>query len=471
MSTEADRPANFAPFEALMREDGQPELAITIFRHYFERAVAGTTGLIPESSIEPVPTLRNADLLDEYRPRGHTELDKVVVIKLNGGLGTSMAMDRAKSLLPVKDGRSFLDIIAAQIVHQRVMRGARLPLVLMDSFRTADDTREALREKGTLRSTQRLPPAFEQHRIPKIVEADWSPAPLLSPRDELGWCPPGHGNIYPALATSGLLKRCREDGFRWAFVSNADNLGATMDDVALGILGWMAEERLPFVMECAKRTASDKKGGHLAQREKGELLLREVAQCPPDELDAFQDIARHRFFNTNNLWLDLEAVGALLERDGWYREMPLILNRKPLDPGDPTSPAALQLETAMGAAISLLAGASAVRSPRDRFLPVKTTNDLLVLRSDAFTRTAEGYIKPTVDRMKDLPRVDLDPRYFRNIDDFNGRVRTVPSLAQARSLTVRGDVRFDHGVIVRGDVAIDHSGPEPLVLADCTLGS
>ncbi len=318
----------FDRYERLMRAAGQPELAIEVFRHHFEQLVSGATGLMPEASIAPLASLPDAEGLGAFVKRGEAELDRLVVVKLNGGLGTSMGMDQAKSLLPAKDGRAFIDLIVEQLVHLRAATGARLPLVLMDSFRTQADTRAALAAHpellaghgqpfGPSAGGQTLPLSFLQHQVPKVLVAGLGPAAELALDDpELAWCPPGHGDLYPALATSGMLARLLADGYRWAFVSNADNLGATPDALALSVLGWMAERALPFVMECADRTAADRKGGHLAQDLDGRLVLREVAQCPGEDAAAFQDIERHRYFNTNNLWIDLVAIQKMLDERG-----------------------------------------------------------------------------------------------------------------------------------------------------------
>jgi len=460
----------FLRYERLMRAAGQPELAIEVFRHNFEQLASGATGLMPEASLLPLASLPDAEALGAYAARGVAELDRLVVVKLNGGLGTSMGMEQAKSLLPVKDGRAFIDLIAEQIVHLRAATGARLPLVLMDSFRTQADTRAALDAHAELIAGQTLPLSFLQHQVPKVLVDGFGPAAQGALADpELGWCPPGHGDLYPALATSGMLSKLLADGYRWAFVSNADNLGATPDATALGILGWMAEHEKPFVMECADRTAADRKGGHLAQDLEGRLVLREVAQCPGEDVDAFQDIERHRYFNTNNLWIDLVAVQAMLDERGGRLGLPLIRNKKSLDPTDTSSAPVYQLETAMGAAIALMSGAGAVRVPRSRFVPVKTTNDLLVLWSDVYVRTPEGDVRAVPERADDLPLADLDPHFYKNIDDFRARIAVAPSLICAIKLTVRGDVHFGAGVVVHGTVTLDHAGPEPLLLSAQTL--
>ncbi len=127
-------------------------------------------------------------------------------------------------------------------------------------------------------------------------------------------------------------------------------------------------------------------------------MLREIAQTPDDDVDSFQDVSRHRFFNTNTLWVNLRALGALMdERDG-VLGLPMIVNRKTVDPGDAGSPAVIQLETAMGAAIDVFDGAAAVRVPRARFAPVKTTDDLLVVRSDAYVLTDDARVVVSPER-------------------------------------------------------------------------
>ena len=264
-----------------------------------------------------------------------------------------------------------------------------------------------------------------------------------------------------------MLDQLLSRGYRWAFVSNADNLGATLDPA---ILAWIAREELPFLMEVADRTPADRKGGHLARRaDGGGLVLREVAQTPESDLGAFQDISRHRFFNTNSVWLDLERVAADLAGDGVI-DLPMIVNRKTVDPADPGSPAVIQLETAMGAAIACFNGAEGVRVPRSRFLPVKTTDDLLVLRSDAYVLDERSHVVAAPGREgAPPPLVRLDPDRFKLVADFDARFPSgPPSLVECESLTVEGDVRFGRGVVVRGVVTVS-AGDSALELADGTV--
>jgi UTP--glucose-1-phosphate uridylyltransferase len=384
-------------------------------------------------------------------PEGDAPLDEAVVIKLNGGLGTSMGMDRAKSLLEVKEGKAFLDVIVEQILALREASGARIPLVLMNSFATRDDSLALLDRHPEIASD--VPPDFVQHKEPKLlvdglVPAEWPPDPSLE------WCPPGHGDIYPALLSSGMLDALLERGYRYAFLSNSDNLGAELDP---RILAWFAGEGIPYAAEVTDRTEADSKGGHLGRlKDTGGLVLRETAQTPEEDLDAFTDTGRHPYFHVNNLWVDLHALRDLLrERDG-VLGLPMIVNEKTVDPSDSSSPAVYQLETAMGAAIGVFEGAQAIRVPRSRFVPVKKTSDLLVLRSDAYV-LGEGSRIALAEGRSGAPYVDLSDE-FKLLRDFDARFPAgPPSLREADRLEVDGDVTFGSGVVVRGAAKV--SGP------------
>src|SRR5436853_4720298 len=404
-----------------MRADGVADLAIRNFEHYYRLLEEGEEGVLPESEIEPVDDVPDAEDLEEGGDAARDALDRTLVLKLNGGLGTSMGMTRAKSLLEAKDGLTFLDVIARQVLHVRERSGARLPLVLMNSFYTRDDSLKALGRYPDLEAD--VPLDFVQGKVPKLSADKLEPVDWPDDRD-LEWAPPGHGDLYTSLVTSGMLDQLLGKGYEYAFVSNADNLGATLDE---RILGWFARERLPFAMEVADRTEADRKGGHLARRrDGGGLVLREIAQTPNDDAEAFQDTRRHRFFNTNTLWVNLRALASLMEERNGVLGLPMIVNRKTVDPGDSSSPKVIQLETAMGAAIDVFDGAAALRVPRERFAPVKTTNDLLALQSDAYVLTPEVHVELAPQRDGRAPLVDLDSKHYKLLRDFEERFPAGP---------------------------------------------
>ncbi len=301
---------------------------------------------------------------------------------------------------------------------------------------------------------------FPQHKFPKILKEGLTPAQWPENR-ELEWNPPGHGDIYTALHTSGALKKLLNQGIEYAFISNSDNLGAMMDEA---LLGYLVEENLPFLMEVAKRTPSDLKGGHLARLKNGGLALRESAQCPPKEIDSFQDASIYSFFNTNNIWINLKYLERLI-KDEKTVKLPIILNPKNLDPRDINSPDVFQVETAMGAAISLFEGARAVLVPRTRFVPVKKCSDLLAVRSDRFMFTPEKKLVLNPENTSDKIVIVLDDKYYTKIDDFNSRIGTnPPSLTACKSLTVHGDVKFEPEVKIINDVVITNTMDKQAVI-------
>ena len=426
-----------------MRADGVADAAIDVFGHYYRELEAGATGMLPEADIEPVADLPRAADLPDPPDGGKDALGRTVMIKLNGGLGTSMGMTRAKSLLEVKDGLTFLDIIVRQTQQLGV------PLALMNSFATSEETMGFLRERYPDADVRE----FLQNKEPKLLVDDLAPAEW--PADpELEWAPPGHGDIYVALQASGMLRSLLDDGYEAAFVSNSDNLGAVLDPtLAAAFLNADA----PFLMEVVPRTKADRKGGHLARRrEDGRLVLRETAQTPEEDREALQDVGRHRYGNTNNLWVDLVALDRVLRERSGVLGLPMIVNRKTVDPSDQSSPEVFQLETAMGAAIEVFEGAEAIEVSRTRFAPVKTTNDLLVLRSDFYVLTEDVHVVPADGREPGSLFVDLDPDHYKLLRDFDARFPAgPPSLVRATRFVVRGDVTFGPDVAVEGETELE----------------
>ena len=309
-----------------------------------------------------------------------------VIIKLNGGLGTSMGMDKAKSLLPVREGRTFLDLIVDQVRHARAAYGVKLPLIFMNSFRTHDDTLAALAGYDDL-AVDGLDLDFLQSQEPKLRADDLSPVKWPADPSWSG-ARPAMVISTPRWSASGVLDRLVSLGYRYASVSNSDNLGAAPDAT---IAGWFAASGAPYAAEICRRTAADRKGGHLAIRKADQqLILRDTAQTSEEEMHYFTDEFRHPYFHTNNLWFDLQALARILKERNAVLGLPLIKNAKTVDPADPGSPEVIQIESAMGAAVEVFEGATAIGVGRDRFLPVKTTNDLLLLRSDVYRPADDG---------------------------------------------------------------------------------
>jgi UTP--glucose-1-phosphate uridylyltransferase len=450
--------ADFDTFESKMTAAGMGDAAIRAFRRNYEALCRNETGMIPEESILPAEGLASFDDIATSGDADPRLLAQSVVIKLNGGLGTGMGLQGPKSLLAVRDGVNFLDLMVRQILDLRKTSGASVRLLLMNSFSTSADTLAHLEHYASQGLADASEVELMQNQIPKIDAATYQPVEWPADPD-LEWCPPGHGDLYPALVGSGWLDRLLADGVKYAFVSNSDNLGAILDPA---ILSYFAKSGAPFLMEVTRRTTADRKGGHLALRKSdGRLLLREVAQCPDADADAFQDIDRHRYFNTNSLWLRLDLLKSQLAADSGVLPLPMIRNNKTVDPRDKKSTPVVQLEIAMGAAIECFEGAAAIDVPRSRFAPVKTTADLLALRSDAYEVLDDGQVRLAASRNGVPPNIVLSDDY-KLVDQLEPL--GVPSLIQCETLKISGLVHFAQGVFIEGEVEIKNTTPERIIV-------
>lgn len=444
-----------------MRAAGVHEQAIAVFSRFYNIVEQGKESYVREADVLPLTDVTH---LGEVMERGGEDetalasaLSRTVMLKLNGGLGTSMGMQSAKSLLTVRDGLTFLDVLAHQVLYARAEHQVDLPVIFMNSFRTNADTLDALAKYPEL-EVSGVPLTVLQNQEPKITADSLEPV-TYAPDPELEWCPPGHGDVYTVLQSTGVLDHLEEAGYEFLNISNVDNLGAAP---SAEIAEWFAASGASFVAETVRRTPADRKGGHVVVRD-GRLILRETAQTHADDAAAAADIKKHKYFNANTLWIRISALKEQLEKHGGVLPLPLIQNRKTVNPADPESQAVIQLEFAMGAAIELFDDAQALVIDRSRFLPVKTTNDLLLLRSDIYELT-ESY---TLVAAHEEPLITLDPEYFGLIADFEDRfAHGVPHLQDAESLTVDGPWRFGKDVQAVGDALLSKSDSDEAVVPD-----
>ncbi|OZG59968.1 UTP--glucose-1-phosphate uridylyltransferase [Bifidobacterium lemurum] len=449
----------FEASAAKMRDAGMSEMAISQFKRLYDVwRHEEASSWIREEDVEPlngVPSFH-----DVYETINHDKavdaFAKTAFLKLNGGLGTSMGLDCAKSLLPVRRHKAkqvrFIDIILGQVLSTRARLGVELPLTLMNSFRTSEDTMKVIQQNRKFVQDD-IPVEIIQHVEPKLSEATGEPVSFPE-NPELEWCPPGHGDLFSTIWESGLLDALEAKGFKYLFISNSDNLGARPSRT---LAQHFENTGAPFMVEVATRTYADRKGGHIVRdKVTGRLMLREMSQVHPDDKADAQNIKKHPYFNTNSIWVRIDALkDKLAECDG-VLPLPVIRNRKTVDPTNPDTEAVIQLETAMGAAINLFNGAICVQVDRMRFLPVKTTNDLFIMRSDRFHLTDTYEME---DGNYQFPNVELDQRYYKNIHDFDERFPyAVPSLAAANSVTIRGDWTFGRDVIMFADATLEDTG-------------
>ncbi|KAI0702985.1 UTP-glucose-1-phosphate uridylyltransferase [Cerioporus squamosus] len=367
-------------------------------------------------------------------------LNKLAVLKVNGGLGTSMGMTGAKSALEVKDDMTFLDLTVRQIEHLNTTHRVDVPLILMTSFNTHEDTLRIIKKYANqqLRIT-----TFNQSRYPRIFKETLLPCPRSADDDKKNWYPPGHGDLYNALLHSGVLDQLLSEGKEYLFVSNSDNLGAVVDDK---ILQHMIDSQAEFIMEVTDKTKADIKGGTLIDYE-GSIRLLEVAQVPNEHVEDFKSVRKFKIFNTNNLWINLRALKRIMESEGM--ELDIIVNPKTTDDGQ----AVIQLETAAGDAIKHFNNAHGVNVPRSRFLPVKSCSDLLLIKSDIYS-LEHGQLVINPQRMFETTPVIKLGDHFKKIQQFQKRFKKIPKIIELDHLTVTGDVYFGRNVTLRGTVIV-----------------
>ncbi|OWM84959.1 hypothetical protein CDL15_Pgr027746 [Punica granatum] len=350
-----------------------------------------------------------------------------------------------ESVIEVRNGLTFLDLIVQQIENLNSKYGCSVPLLLMNSFNTHDDTQKIVEKYSNSNIEIHT---FNQSQYPRLVIEDFMPLPSKGQTGKDGWYPPGHGDVFSSLMNSGKLEALLAKGKEYVFVANSDNLGAIVDLTLTGvieILNHLVNNKNEYCMEVTPKTLADVKGGTLISYE-GKVQLLEIAQVPDEHVSEFKSIEKFKIFNTNNLWVNLKAVKRLVEADAL--KMEIIPNPKEVD-----GIKVLQLETAAGAAIRFFDRAIGINVPRSRFLPVKATSDLLLVQSDLYTLADGLVIRNSARTNPANPSIELGPE-FKKVGNFLGRFKSIPSIIGLDSLKVSGDVWFGANVTLKGKVTI-----------------
>ncbi|PKY49782.1 UTP--glucose-1-phosphate uridylyltransferase [Rhizophagus irregularis] len=367
-------------------------------------------------------------------------LNKLAVLKLNGGLGTTMGCIGPKSAIEVRDGMTFLDLSVRQIEYLNSKHDVNVPFILMNSFNTDEETKRIVHKYSSHKINILT---FNQSRYPRINKESLLPMTRSPNADISQWYPPGHGDLFESMCNSGILDQLISEGKEYLFVSNVDNLGAVVD---LNILQHMVESDTEFLMEVTDKTKADIKGGTLIDYE-GTVRLLEVAQVPPEHMEEFKSIKKFRIFNTNNLWINLKAIKRINDEKEFNMEV--IANSKTLESGEKV----IQLETAVGAAIKHFKNAHGINVPRSRFLPVKSTSDLFLVTSDLYSLNHGELVMNPKRLFETVPLVKLGDE-FKKVSNFLSRFQSIPGILELDHLTVTGDVRFGAGVTLKGTVII-----------------
>lgn len=440
----------------VMKQEGLSDELIADFLSKVERVRKGEKGKVNWHHVKDLIPAEDEIDLDEIRkqyPIQKDNLAKLAVIKLNGGLGTSMGLQGAKSLIEVKDRLSFLEIILNQVSYYRKEYNLEIPILFMDSFNTQQDCQKIIEKFGW---QQQLPTSFLQNKVPRLLANNYFPIEAKDSKN--AWCPPGHGDIYLSLKQTGILQTLIDNGYEYAFISNGDNLGATIEP---HILEYLLDNDLEFAMEMTPKTLADIKGGAIYRKTvDGKFLgleLLETAQVPEEHEHEFSGMGKFRTFSTNNLWVKLTALQNKLANGPL--QLSLIVNPKEIE-----NQQVIQLETAMGSAIGSFEKTKGIIIPRSRFAPVKKCEDILIRRSDSYQLNKDYSLTMNSYRVKhELGEnlVKLDDKYYKKIQDFDQRFPTYPSLQKCSSFIVKGDILFDKPITLTGKVEFINTTNQP----------
>ena len=368
-------------------------------------------------------------------------LSKLAVLKLNGGLGTSMGCKGPKSVIEVRGDTTFLDLIVQQIENlNKNYPGANVPLLLMNSFNTDTETAKIIQK---YQDTNVTITTFQQSRYPRIIKESLEPMPVTHEGyAHSDWYPPGHGDFFQSIYSSGLVDTLLAQGKEYIFVSNVDNLGATVD---LNILKNIVDRDVEYCMELTDKTRADIKGGTIISYD-GNVSLLEVAQVPNQYIEEFKSVTKFKVFNTNNIWVSLRAIKRVMQDDGL--KLDIIVNNKEVE-----GQKVIQLETAIGAAIGYFNNACGVNVPRSRFLPVKSTSDLMLIQSNLYSLKSGSLVMNPDRQFATTPVIKLGTE-FKKVGQYLERFGSIPDVLELDHLTVSGDVSFGGNTSLKGTVIV-----------------
>jgi UTP--glucose-1-phosphate uridylyltransferase len=350
----------------------------------------------------------------------------IAIVKLNGGLGTSMGCTSPKSLIPCQpNGNTFLDTIIKQTQHMPWIKKT----ILLNSFNTHTQTRAHLKKQHPNTIVEHV----IQHAFPKIDKNTNKPLPTTSPNN---LNPPGHGSVYFDLYHSGILHQCEKENIHTLFISNADNLAATCDP---HIATHMQKNNIPFLIELTPKTKNDTKGGTIINY-KNQLTLWEIAQVTPEQQTQF---TQQPVFNTNNIWVHIPTLIKTIESN--KLTLDLIQNQKTQD-----NKPVIQLEYAMGSAIQSFPNAQALMVPRSRFFPIKKMNDLFLLLSDYCTFKPNGHLHWNTSQ--EIYIDCQDP--LNNVDTFLQQITIIPSIKHLDHLEISGNLHINSPIQLSGTIKL-----------------
>jgi len=390
-------------------------------------------------------------------------LSKIVVLKLNGGMGTTMGLDIPRCALPLSGDKIFLDVIVRQIENLNNQFKVNIPLVLMNSRHQNAEVLELLDRYSS--SNVKIH-TFVQSCYPRLSPVTWSitaKQPYSQATAE-NWYPPGSGDVFESFKKSGLLEKFLKEGKEYVFTSNVENLGAIIGRDEFRVLNEVFATKMNLVLEVTERNPTDFRGGILVHDQtNNKPFVVQMSQIPKKKRNYFGPKS-FRYWNTNNIWVKLDELHSHLEKSGL--KLPVSKNIKN---------GFIQFETYAGSAIKDFQNTIALIVPRTRFREIKTTSNLFTLQSNLFNLVNGAYLLPNDIRaaqgFSELPVVRFDTEHFGNIDDYKKRFPSITTLniLELEHLNVAGDVTFGFGIKLVGSVIIVAEDTKKIKIPDCSV--
>ncbi|KAH9724769.1 UTP--glucose-1-phosphate uridylyltransferase [Citrus sinensis] len=355
-------------------------------------------------------------------------LDKLVVVKFNGALGTNMGFSGPKSAIEVKNNLTPLDLMVDQVESLNSKYGCNVPLLLMDTAETHDRVQKVL-EKYSNSKVDIHSLSLSQQPHEKSFEGHSRKDKLYPSSD--------HSVVFLSLMKSGTLDLLLVQGKEYALVVDSDNVAAVADPK---IFNHLIQNQIEYCMEVAPVPSIDLRNSLINLRP-GKFQLVDITQNPTK-----QSGGKFKFINTRSMWVNLRAIKRLIDTDELKVEN--FSSSKEVNDDQ-----IISRGTAADSAIQFFDHTIGINVAQSRYLPVNSTSDLLLLQSDLYTAD-EGILvqNPARDNPAN-PSIELGPE-FEKVNDFQSRFKSIPSIINLDSLKVEGDVWFGAGITLKGKVSI-----------------
>lgn len=355
-------------------------------------------------------------------------LDKLVVVKFNGALGTNMGFSGPKSAIEVKNNLTPLDLMVDQVESLNSKYGCNVPLLLMDTAETHDHVQKVL-EKYSNSKVDIHSLSLSQQPHEKSFEGHSRKDKLYPSSD--------HSVVFLSLMKSGTLDLLLVQGKEYALVVDSDNVAAVADPK---IFNHLIQNQIEYCMEVAPVPSIDLRNSLINLRP-GKFQLVDITQNPTK-----QSGGKFKFINTRSMWVNLRAIKRLIDTD----ELKIENFSSSKEVNDDQI---ISRGTGADSAIQFFDHTIGINVAQSRYLPVNSTSDLLLLQSDLYTAD-EGILvqNPARDNPAN-PSIELGPE-FEKVNDFQSRFKSIPSIINLDSLKVEGDVWFGAGITLKGKVSI-----------------